>query len=211
MSDAWIAAFVLLTLLSLTTAVLLVAVMRQVGILHQRLAASGLGEPPPRAGSLVEHIRFTQVPGTPDENPLQAPVTIFAYVLPGCSGCEKVPGLIHAVSEAGHDNGVQIVLATDANIEAAQRYATSHKLQLPFVVNERFARHFGISGSPYFIAVREEGDQLRIAAGAIVKSEEDLVELIEFAAGQAEDAEAVAAELTVERRSPGLVESSLER
>ena len=103
------------------------------------------------------------------------------------------------------------MLATDADVEAAQRWAASHKVQLPFFANERFARHFGISGSPYFVAVRKEDDQLRLVAGAIVKEPEDLVELIEFTAEQAEDAEAMAAELTVERRSRDLVEATVKR
>ena len=211
MSDAWIAAFVLLALLNISTAVLLVSVMRQVGLLHQRLASGEFGESPPRAGSLVDRLHLTHIPGTPEEDPFQASVTIFAYVLPGCSGCEDIPSVIHAASEAGHRDGVQVVLATDANIEAAERYAVSHKVQIPFVSNAKFARHFAISGSPYFVAVRKEEDQLRLVAGAIVKSPKDLVELIEFAAGQTEDAEALAAELTVERRSSTIVESSFER
>jgi hypothetical protein len=191
MSDAWYAAFGLLTIITLLTAVLLVAVLRQVGEIHQALAERGPSRrPAPLRDRLVEMPLFQPVV---DDGPSQLfhgdGMTVMTYVSAGCGACDLVPGLIlEAQGEAPSE--VTFALITDSDREQARAFAERHQIDVPFVHNRGIAGYLGITGSPFAVAARREGANLRLVAGAVIQDVGDFAELVSFAASSPDEAEA---------------------
>jgi hypothetical protein len=188
MSDAWYAAFGLLTIITLLTAVLLVAVLRQVGEIHQVLAERGPSRrPSPLRDRLVEMPLLRSVAG---DGPSQIfhgdAMTVMTYVSAGCGACDLVPSLIReARADAPAD--VTFALITDGDRERAGAFAERHEVDVPFVHNPGIAGYLGISGSPFAIAARREGPNLRLVAGAVIQDAADFAELVAFAASSPDE------------------------
>lgn len=194
MSETWYAAFGLLAILTVANSVLLVATMRQVGVLHQRVPPTGPGSVGPQPGQTFEHLATSLVPGSTSDGLGTAPLTVIAYVTPGCALCERIPGFIEAVtrSAAPHERGLlSFALATDAPAPEAQEYRDRHDLQLPLVCHPDFADHYEVKGigAPYLLALADldgNGGEKRqiLLAGGIVNSLEQLEDLVDMARGQ---------------------------
>src|SRR5689334_19704246 len=92
MTSTWYVAFALLTLLSVANAVVLVAALRQIGVLHQRVKPMGPGQQEgPQPGSELPFVSFEPVGRqTSSRRPGDAPVTVIAYVNPGCGLCDTL-------------------------------------------------------------------------------------------------------------------------
>ncbi|MDQ2630411.1 MAG: hypothetical protein M3Y75_05480 [Actinomycetota bacterium] len=213
MDDVWYAAFGLLAILSVVNAVLLVAALRQIGVLHERLAASGIGELEPEPPSVVDEIPLDPVPGSERTEMFRAPVTVLTYVSPGCTSCAETPAMVRAAIDEGLASGIEIVLATDASPEEAQQFQVAHGSEdLGFVRNDHFVSHFGITASPYCVAVRQEDGRLRLLGAGIVNSRDHLNELLARArltaasttSGAGPDAEGGLSEAVVDGNGAGV-------
>lgn len=180
MTDAWLAAFVLLVLLSVVNAVAVVAVLRQLGVIHQRIRPTGpgLGDGP-TPGATYQGLELEHVAGPPASAAAEAPITIYAYVTPGCSLCDGLFEHVAAYVRQKASPLVTFALTTDAGREEAQAYASGRPLACPLMRHPRFGSHYTIPGSPYAIALRRDGsDGLMLTAGVVNTLEqfEDLVD-----------------------------------
>lgn len=112
MGDVWYAAFALLTLLGIVNAVVLVAVMRQVGVLHQRVSPIGAGRfGGPTVGDRFPRLDFAAVGG--GAPPELSGITVLGYVSPNCGVCELLPPIFEGYTRS-RASGDVIALATDA-------------------------------------------------------------------------------------------------
>jgi methylamine dehydrogenase accessory protein MauD len=174
--ELWFAAFGLLALLSVLNALMLVATMRQVGVLHQRVSPTGAGAANgPAIGARLPALQLQAVnDGLSGAPYAERAVTVLAYVAPGCSLCEELLPSFAAFAGRAPDT-VQMLLATDAAPENAAEYAEEHGLKLAFVRADNLAREWQIPGSPYVVAVRQDDPKtLRVLAAGIVNSLEQL-------------------------------------
>lgn len=177
MSGAWIAAFALLALLSVVNAVVLVAVMRQVGVLHERVRPTGFGEiagPPP--GAVLRAPSLTTVGGAVARRQPEAPIWIAGYVTPGCGLCEGLPGIMQAYGRHA-SAGMDLFLVTDVP-EGEARAFLRHAGDMPFTRAEGLRDEYAIPGSPYVLALQRTGDaEVTVLAGGIVNTLEQLEDL----------------------------------
>ncbi|HZZ34771.1 MAG TPA: redoxin domain-containing protein [Caulobacteraceae bacterium] len=159
---------------------LCLALARQVGVLHERIAPAG-------ALSLASRIS----PGSPAPelsafSLTNAPVAIggvrggrsqlLFFLSPDCPVCKALlPALKAAVkSEAAW---LDVVLVSDGPGEAHGRFVRARGLEdFSYVVSEVVGRAFGVSKLPFGVLIDEEG---RVAATGLINSREHLDSLFE--------------------------------
>lgn len=186
MSEAWYAAFALLALLSIVNAFLLVAVMRQVGIIHERIPPRGPGAVGPQPGTMFEGLQWLDL-SPEDVEHRDAPVSVIAYVTPGCELCGPVPGYLRAwrrAASAATRELVSVALVTDAGEHEVETLRHDGWSGLPILQHAGVRRHYGLEGSPYVLALTtgldgERADRLLI--GGITNTLEQLEDLIDVA------------------------------
>jgi methylamine dehydrogenase accessory protein MauD len=154
-SGWWIASYVVLWILVILLSFLVVALARQVGVLHLRLGPRGALEEDdegPPLGEATSPIASRDVGGRP--------VTIggaggqlVLFVSPGCSLCRTVlPSLPVAAKATALDPAV-VVDATGAG-EAARRLA---RKGIPVVADPSIAHAYRVPGTPYAVAIDAGG------------------------------------------------------
>ena len=189
MNEAWYAAFGLLALLTAANSVLLVAMMRQVGVLHQRVPPTGPGSVGPDAGTSFERLDLSPVAGAAMDGFGTAPVTVLAYVTPACSLCGRIPGFLEAYAGTAPPDEralVSFALATDVPEPEAQRFREQHPTQFPMLLHPRLKDHYELTGvgAPYLLALADDEDahgRQRLLAGGIINTLEQLEDLIGIA------------------------------
>lgn len=190
MAEVWFTAFGLLALLTVANSILLVAMMRQVGVLHQRVPPTGPGSVGPESGTSFKRLDLSPVPGTSMDGFGTAPVTVLAYVTPSCGLCERIPGFLEAYIAAApaHERAlISFAFATDAPEFEAIRFREQHDGGIPLVCHPRLVEHYELAGvgAPYLLALANiegsEGGEQLLLAGGIVNTLEQLEDLIEIA------------------------------
>jgi hypothetical protein len=209
MNETWYAAFGLLTLLSLVNAFVLVATLRQIGVLHQRIRPIGPGvrEEGPQPGTQLPRLPFEAVAPQASGSPYGGTLSVFGYVSPGCGLCRDVPGFFRTYMKT-RPPGVELsaVLITDADEEAAAAFAADHigaSEEPSLYRNPDLQGEYAFPGSPYVLALdsSEEGHLTVLAAG-VVNELEQLEDLIDGAIAYREGSRRMAEE-PVETPSPG--------
>lgn len=190
MTDVWFAAFGLLGLLTVMNSILLVAMMRQVGVLHQRLPSFGPGAVGPEPGKYFEPLAFSPVAGARTDGFGDAAIRVLAYITPGCHVCAPIPGFLEtylAGMPGAFRPRVSAALITDAPEPEASAYRDTNELDLPFVRHAYLRDHYELTevGAPYVLVLTDRLDgggseQELLLAGGIVNTLEQLEDLMEI-------------------------------
>jgi hypothetical protein len=163
-------------------AIVLVAVMRQVGVLHQRVRPSGAGEfEGPDVGTVLEALPFEPVGDAVWEVPFRHELTVMGYVSPGCGLCEELAQMMAAFRRA-QPSDVQTVLATEAAPAAAWEWYSKNGARMPFArLDGVFSRHF-VPASPFAVVwLRQDGAHVKALARGVVNTLEQLEDLVHAA------------------------------
>ena len=168
----WVAVIVL--------AVLVAALARQVGILHERIAPAG-------ALTLHQNVQVGEAPTPLELLTLQGgSVTIGGkregrsqlvfFAAPDCPVCKSLLPVLRSAAKAEAD-WLEVVLAGDGDERGYLAMASEHGLdQVPLVLSEALGRSFGVSKLPYGILIDENG---RLASFGLINSREHLESLFE--------------------------------
>jgi methylamine dehydrogenase accessory protein MauD len=168
----WVAVIVL--------AVLVAALARQVGILHERIAPAG-------ALTLHQNVQVGETPTPLELLTLQGgSVTIGGkregrsqlvfFAAPDCPVCKSLLPVLRSAAKAEAD-WLEVVLAGDGDARGYLAMASEHGLdQVPLVLSEALGRSFGVSKLPYGILIDENG---RLASLGLINSREHLESLFE--------------------------------
>ncbi|MGH6651600.1 MAG: redoxin family protein [Sphingopyxis sp.] len=168
----WIAVAVL--------AVLVAALARQVGVLHERIAPAGaltlhqkvnVGDAAPEM--TLETLEGTQVViGGKRHRRGQ----LIFFLSPDCPVCKTLLPVVR--SARGAERGwLDVVLASDGDAAGHRRLVMAEGLAgFDYVLSEELGRKLGVSKLPYAVLVDEEG---RIASLGLVNNREHLESLFE--------------------------------
>jgi methylamine dehydrogenase accessory protein MauD len=153
----WAASYVLLWLLVLALCAVVVALARQIGMLHLRLGPRGaleiddegpdLGEPPPAAIATT---------GDGADVSLAAPGRgrLVLFVSPGCVLCQQVlPGLGPVASAAGYT----AYAVSDLDLAETRRIFASAPPGVRVLSGPEAARAWKVPGTPFAVVVDEAG------------------------------------------------------
>lgn len=159
---------------------LVIALARQVGILHERIAPAGaltlhqkvnVGQKPtPMILDTIDGGRVS-VAGA---NTGRSQLLFFAS--PDCPVCKALLPIVRSAARAEKD-WLDVVLAGDGNGADYRRLVADHGLEdVPVILSEALGRAFGVSKLPYAVLIDEDG---RVASLGLVNNREHLESLFE--------------------------------
>lgn len=161
--------------------VLAFALVRQIGVLYERVAPAGAlmlnqtlrpGDAAPELDVLTTAGETLHIGGPRDP----ARSVLLFFLAPDCPVCKTLlPVLASAQKEEGA--WLDIVLASDGDAEQHKKFIAEHKLsRFDYVLSELLGRSYGVGKLPYATLIDEQG---KVAAMGIVNSREHLESLFE--------------------------------
>ncbi len=171
---------ILLWLAVIILAVLVAALARQVGILHERIAPAG-------ALTLHQKVNVGEAVTPMDVKAMDGAMIrvggardgrsqLLFFVSPDCPVCKSLLPVFRSAAKA-EAGWLDVVLAGDGNEAAHRRMVMEQGLSgIPFVLSEALGRAFGVSKLPYAVLLDEGG---KVASLGLVNSREHLESLFE--------------------------------
>jgi len=162
----------------LVLAVVCIALARQIGVLHQRIAPAGalslrqplnLGDPAPE-------MVLPGLDGTPVKigGVRAGRSQLLLFLSPNCAVCET---LLPALRSAqGAERGwLDVVLASDGELDPHAAFVREKGLtKFPYVVSEHLGRSYGVAKLPYAVLIDEAG---KLSSTGLVNTREHLESL----------------------------------
>lgn len=161
-------------------ALLIAALARQVGILHERIAPAGALtlHQKVEVGEVASPMTLTTIEGAPIEigGKREGRSQLLFFASPDCPVCKTLLPVVRSAANAEAD-WLDIVVAGDGTKAEYQRLRDNHGLdRVPMVLSEAVGRAFGVSKLPYAVLLDENG---RVASLGLVNSREHLESLFE--------------------------------
>lgn len=171
---------ILLWIVVIIQSVVIYALLRQVGVLFERVAPAGalamnqkleVGQVAPEMRLQTLDNQLVDIAGT-QRNKSQ----LIFFMSPDCPVCKSLlPALKSAIKT--ESKWIDVVLASDGNTVDHQAFVKNHKLEsLPYVVSEILGKSYGVAKLPYGVLIDEQGE---VAAMGILNSREHLDSLFE--------------------------------
>jgi methylamine dehydrogenase accessory protein MauD len=162
-------------------ALALLAVVRQLGVLHERIAPTGalmlakglqMGEQAPQiAVNDLNGITHTIGASRADDR-----ATLLMFVSPTCPVCKGLLPILKS-SALAEKKWLDIILASDGDIAELRDFATHHRLDdFPFIVSAPLGMSYQVSRLPFAVLIDGQG---MLRARGIVNSREHLESLFE--------------------------------
>lgn len=173
---------VILWVIVIALALVVLALARQVGVLHERVAPAGALMPTsgPKVGELTEAMSLSDIRGQAltigGSNP-DGLHTLVMFVSPTCPVCKSL--VPTAKSLAGTEkNRMRLVFASDGdNTEQHQAYARDLKLdKYPYVLSQKLGMGYEVSKLPFAVLIGADGT---LQSKGLVNTREHLESLIE--------------------------------
>ncbi len=154
------------------------ALARQIGVLHERIAPAGalMVNQRIRAGEQAPAIPVT----TLSDDSIMIGGTgkrqLLFYLAPDCPICKSLIPVLKSVT--AEDKSTQVVLLSDGDDPAPHRdYIAAHKLEgFPYALSEIAGRTYGVGKLPYAVLIDAAGKLISLG---IVNSREHLESLFE--------------------------------
>lgn len=171
---------ILLWSVVIVLALLVAALARQVGILHERIAPAG-------ALTLHQKVNVGEAMTPMDLKTMDGSMAhiggkrdgrsqLLFFVSPDCPICKSLLPVFRSAAKAEGD-WLDAVLAGDGAEPAYRRMAMEQGLGgIPFVLSEALGRVFGVSKLPYAVLLDEDG---KVASLGLINSREHLESLFE--------------------------------
>ncbi|MGV3512419.1 MAG: thioredoxin fold domain-containing protein [Novosphingobium sp.] len=159
---------------------LIAALARQVGILHERVAPAGALtlHQKVEVGEVASPMTVTTIEGAPIEigGKRERRSQLLFFASPDCPVCKSLLPVVRSAADAEAD-WLDIVIAGDGSKADYQRLRAASGLErVPMVLSEALGRAFGVSKLPYAVLLDEHG---RVASLGLVNSREHLESLFE--------------------------------
>ncbi|HFB55173.1 MAG TPA: methylamine dehydrogenase accessory protein MauD [Hellea balneolensis] len=182
MLEALVISQVLLWVAVIVLSVLCLALARQVGVLHERVAPAGALSMNQnlQVGAKAPIISATTLDGEELEIgkiAAEGRSTLIFFLSPDCPICKQLLPMVRS-SLSREKKWINGIIASDGGLEAIHRdIAAQHKLSnIPYVLSEELGRAYGVSKLPYAVLIDEKG---LIASMGMVNSREHIESLFE--------------------------------
>lgn len=181
MNEALVVSNLALWLVIGVMAVVIAALVRQVGVLTERVAPAGalaidegarVGEAAPQLSVPALHGEPIALGGPRDD----ARATLLFFLSPDCPVCKTLLPAVRSLRR--HEaHRLDVVLASDGSREEHERFATEHKLDtFPYVLSPQLGMAYGVSKLPFAALVDGTGV---LRARGLVNTREHLESLLE--------------------------------
>jgi methylamine dehydrogenase accessory protein MauD len=162
----------------LALGVVCMALARQVGVLHQRIAPAGalalrqplkLGEPVPEMSLTALDGAAVRIGGARGGRS-----QLVLFVSPDCAICESLLPAVRS-AQGAERAWLDIVLASDGDAQRQLQFVKDNGLgRFPYVLSEQLGRSFGVAKLPYAVLIDEAG---KLSATGLVNTREHLESL----------------------------------
>jgi methylamine dehydrogenase accessory protein MauD len=162
----------------LTLGVVCMALARQIGVLHQRIAPAGALSlrQPLKLGDLTPEMVLPDLNGSPVKigGVRGGRSQLLLFLSPTCAVCETLlPALRSA--QGAERAWLDIVLASDGELDSHQTFVRDKGLaKFAYVVSEQLGRSFGVAKLPYAVLIDEAG---KLSSTGLVNTREHLESL----------------------------------
>jgi methylamine dehydrogenase accessory protein MauD len=181
MVEALIISNILLWIVVVIMSVMLFALVRQIGVLYERVAPAGAlminqnlkvgGEAPSLDLQDIDGGLIT-VGGVPENKKSK----LIFFVSPTCPVCKTLLPVVKSATKSEKD-WLDFILASDGENNDHKGYISEHKLEsFTYISSEILGRSYGVSKLPYAVLIDEQG---KIASMGIINSREHLESLFE--------------------------------
>ena len=177
MNEALIVSNLVLWVVVLALLVAVVALARQVGILHERVAPMGalMMDHGPKVGTASPVFTLTDLAGRPVN--IGAPSlssTLLFFLSPTCPVCKKLLPIVKSTA-ASERRWLSIVLASDGDEVEQRKFVRRAGLKaFPYVLSTNLGVTYHVSKLPYAVLLDERGI---VRAKGLVNSREQLESL----------------------------------
>ena len=177
--DPMLASQVVLWVLVLVLGVAVLALARQVGILHERVAPMGalMMDTVPKVGEQAPRFDLTGLGGEAVAvgAPGGAVSTLLFFLSPTCPVCKKLLPLLRSLRDAERSQ-LAVVLASDGEVAQHEAYRRKQAvLDFPYVLSSELGMTYRIAKLPYAVLLDGHGV---IRAKGLVNSREQLESLL---------------------------------
>ena len=181
MLEALIVSNLLLWVTVVVLGVMVFALVRQIGVLYERVAPAGAlmvnqtlrpGDVAPEMELLTIEDKKIRVGGARDN----ARSLLLFFLAPDCPVCKTLlPVLFSAHKE--ESGWLDIVLASDGPVQQHRKFIEQQKLsRFDYVLSEILGRSYGVGKLPYSVLIDEQG---KVITMGIINSREHLESLFE--------------------------------
>jgi len=181
MIDALLISNGVLWLLVIGLALTVLALTRQIGLLHERISPVGalspqakikVGDPAPELALIDLHDRPLQIGGTSKDESR----TLLFFLSPTCPVCETLLPTVERVARTEVPR-VRVVLASDGLPDEHRVFVDEKRIShLPYVLSAPLGMAYGVAKLPYAVLIDEGGI---VAAQGLVNTREHLESLFE--------------------------------
>jgi methylamine dehydrogenase accessory protein MauD len=178
---ALIVANAILWVLVVVLAIVVLALVRQVGVLHERIAPAGalMISKGLKIGELAPALAVTDL----DERPLtlggaraDGLSTLLMFVSPTCPVCKALLPVLTA-SRRSERSWLQVLLASDGEIASQRAFVAEHGLEaFPYIVSASLGMTYQVSRLPFAVLIDADGI---LRARGLINSREHLESLFE--------------------------------
>lgn len=177
--DPMVASQLVLWVLVLVLGIAVLALARQVGILHERVAPMGalMMDTGPKVGEAAPRFDLTGLGGEAVAvgAPTGAASTLLFFLSPTCPVCKKLLPLLRSLRDAERSQ-LAVVLASDGEVAQHEAYRRKQAvLDFPYVLSTELGMTYRIAKLPYAVLLDGAGV---IRAKGLVNSREQLESLL---------------------------------
>jgi len=177
MTNALVAAVVLLWLVVIALSIVVFALLRQVGILFERVAPIGalITDAGPKVGEAARRFELAALNGARVLIGAQAPRAQLVFFLsPTCPVCKKLLPILKSVA-VSERAWLDIVLASDGDPAQHRAFVAGRQLDaFPYVLSSDLGMAFRVSRLPYAVLLDTDGV---VTAKGLVNNREQLESL----------------------------------
>lgn len=181
MLEALLISQVLLWLMLLVMAGLQFALLRQVGVLHERIAPMGALtlDKGPKEGENAPVFELTDLMRRPVKiggPSASGRSTLIFFLSPSCPVCKKMLPILRSMART-EARSLEVVLASDGEEPEHERFvAAQHLEEFPYVLSQQLGMTYRVGKLPYAVLIDELG---MIRAKGLINTREHLESLVE--------------------------------
>ena len=157
--------------------VVCVALARQIGVLHQRIAPAGALSlrQPLKIGDSTPEMALTALDGSTVQIGGRAGrAQLLLFISPDCKICDALLPAVRS-AQGAERQWLDIVLASDGESDRhAEFVREQHLSKFPYVVSEHLGRSYGVAKLPYAVLIDEAG---KLSSTGLVNTREHLESL----------------------------------
>jgi methylamine dehydrogenase accessory protein MauD len=162
----------------LVLAVVCIALARQIGVLHQRIAPAGALSlrQPLKLGDLTPEMLLPSLDGSQVKigGVRGGRSQLLLFLSPSCAICETLLPAVRS-AQAAERRWLDIVLASDGERDPHEVFVRDKGLSnFPYVVSEQLGRSYGVAKLPYAVLIDEAG---KLSSTGLVNTREHLESL----------------------------------